>query len=435
MMPAATIRDLTSMDSVPNAILFILKGYPRLSETFIAQEIRALETLGLDIRIASLRHPTDPAVHPVHREIRAPVVYLPEYLYQEPWRVLRSWWRGRRRLGYAAARRAWLKDLRRDATPNRVRHFGQALVLVDELPTGVSWLHAHFIHTPGSVARYASLLSGLPWSCSAHAKDIWTTPEWEKREKLAAAAWAVTCTMHGRDHLAALAPAADRVALVYHGLDFHRFDAPESTAAMRRRDGADPADPVAILSVGRAVEKKGLDILVDALAALPKALAWRFTHIGGGPQLPALRRQAQRLGIADRIEWLGAQPQEVVLRHYRAADLFVLASRIAADGDRDGLPNVLLEAQSQRLAVIATRISAIPELVEHAATGVLVPPDDAPALSDALRQLIADPARRAGLAAAGFERVHRCFDLRTCVGALAARFGHPAAPDALRPCA
>ena len=242
MMPAATIRDLTSMDSVPNAILFILKGYPRLSETFIAQEIRALETLGLDIRIASLRHPTDPAVHPVHREIRAPVVYLPEYLYQEPWRVLRSWWRGRRRLGYAAARRAWLKDLRRDATPNRVRRFGQALVLVDELPTGVSWLHAHFIHTPGSVARYASLLSGLPWSCSAHAKDIWTTPEWEKREKLAAAAWAVTCTMHGRDHLAALAPAADRVALVYHGLDFHRFDAPESTAAMRRRDGADRAD-------------------------------------------------------------------------------------------------------------------------------------------------------------------------------------------------
>jgi glycosyltransferase involved in cell wall biosynthesis len=420
---------------VANAVLFILKGYPRLSETFIAQEIRALEQRGLDIRIASLRHPTDRAVHPIHREIRAPVVYLPEYLYQEPLRVLRSWWRARRLPGYAGARRAWLKDLRRDLTPNRVRRFGQALVLANERPPDVSWLHAHFIHTPGSVARYASLLSGLKWSCSAHAKDIWTTPEWEKREKLTDAAWAVTCTAHGRDHLAALAPDPDRVRLVYHGLDFGRFGSPEELPAGRQRDGNDPAEPVALLSVGRAVEKKGFDILVDALAGLPKTLSWRLVHIGGGPELPSLKQQAQRLGIADRIRWMGGQPQDVVLQHYRNADLFLLASRIAADGDRDGLPNVLLEAQSQRLAVIATSVSAIPELVAHDVTGVLVEPSDVAALSAAMRQLIADPARRAELAAAAFERVHRCFDLQVCIDALAERFGLPAASDGLRTCA
>jgi glycosyltransferase involved in cell wall biosynthesis len=294
-------------------------------------------------------------------------------------------------------------------------------------------LHAHFIHTPGSVARYASLLSGLPWSCSAHAKDIWTTPQWEKREKLAAAAWAVTCTAHGRDHLAALAPGADRVRLVYHGLDFSRFGSPEEFG--RRRDGRDPADPVVLLSVGRAVEKKGFDILIDALAGLPKTLSWRLVHIGGGPDLPALKQQAQQLGIADRIRWLGGQPQDVVLQHYRAADLFVLASRIAADGDRDGLPNVLLEAQSQRLAVVATRVSAVPELVQHDETGLLVDPGDAAALRAAMEQLIADPVRRAELAAAAFEHVHRCFDLQVCVDALAERFGLTAAPDALRTCA
>jgi glycosyltransferase involved in cell wall biosynthesis len=410
---------------VRNTVLFILKGYPRLSETFIAQEIHALQQRGLAIRIASLRHPTDRAVHPVHREIDAPVSYLPEYLYQEPLRVLRAWWQLRRTAGYATARRIWLADLRRDPTPNRIRRFGQALVLARELAPDVGRLHAHFLHTPASVARYASLLTGLPWSCSAHAKDIWTTPEWEKREKLAALDWLVTCTAIGHAHLQALASRPERIGLVYHGLDFARFTPPSGAPSVR--DGRDPANPAIILSVGRAVAKKGYDDLVDALARLPAGLAWRFVHVGGGPMLADLERQAKALGIAERMEWLGAQAQGIVLERYRQADLFALASRIAADGDRDGLPNVLMEAQSQRLAIVASRVAAVPELVEDGVNGLLVEPRDPTALATALATLIQDPARRARLGVAGFERVHRQFDLQRGIDQLARWFGLPSA--------
>ncbi len=404
-----------------SSVLFILKGYPRLSETFIAQEIRALEQCGLDLGIASLRRPTDAGVHPVHRDIRAAVNYLPEYLYQEPLRVIGAWWRSRRRPGYRAARAAWLRDLRRDPTPNRVRRFGQALVLADELAPEVARLHAHFLHTPASVARYTSLLTGLPWSCSAHAKDIWTTPAWEKREKLAAADWLVTCTGHGRDHLQALAPEGRPVNLVYHGLDFGRFDAPDGGRPMR--DGRDPAQPVILLSVGRTVEKKGYDDLIEALGRLPRTLAWRFIHVGGGPLLAKLRRRAVKHGIADRIVWHGAQPQEIVLQHYREADLFVLASRIARDGDRDGLPNVIMEAQSQRLAVVATRVSGVPEVIEDGRTGRLVPAGDPAALAAALAALIADPGQRAMIGEAGFAAVRNRFDMRHGIDRLARLFG------------
>jgi glycosyltransferase involved in cell wall biosynthesis len=264
-------------------LAFVLKGYPRLSETFIAQEIHALEQRGARIRLFSLRRPTDGAIHPIHGEIRAPVSYLPEYLHWEPLRVLVAWRRVRKYPGYRPAFAAWLRDLRRDRTRSRLRRFGQAIVLAHDLPRDVQWLHAHFLHTPASVTMYAALMVGLPWSVSAHAKDIWTLPEWEKREKLIDCRWLVTCTRFGAEHLAAIAPAPSKVQMIYHGLDLARF--PPPPPAMRERDGSDPADPVRILSVGRAVEKKGYEVLLQALAMLPATLSWRFVHIGGGPGL------------------------------------------------------------------------------------------------------------------------------------------------------
>ena len=404
-------------------IAIVLKGYPRLSETFIAQEIHALEQRGMNLRIYSLRQPTDPKVHPIHREIASPVSYLPEYLHHAPYRVYRAWRRARRLPGYGRAFRAWLGDLRRDATRNRVRRFGQACVLANELPAGATRLHAHFLHTPGSVARYASLMTGLPWSCSAHAKDIWTIPDWEKREKLAELDRLVTCTAVGRDHLAGLAATPDRVRLAYHGLDLRRWPPPGQDRPAR--DGARAEDPAVLLSVGRAVEKKGYVELLAALALLPGNLHWRLVHIGGGALDSALRARAEALGLSPRLTWLGRQPQDVVLDNYRAADLFVLASRVAEDGDRDGLPNVLMEAQSQGLACLATRVSAIPELIEDGVTGILTEPGDPAALAAALEALIGDPAARAALGAAGAARVRERFSMTRGIDAVVEALASP----------
>lgn len=393
--------------STDPVLVVVLKGYPRLSETFIAQELRGLERTGLRLQIVSLRHPTDARRHPVHDEIEAPVLYLPEYLYQEPLRVLRGALRCLTRPGFWRVLGLFARDIPRDLTPNRGRRFGQALVLAAEMPQGPVWLHAHFAHTPASVTRYAATIMGLPFTISAHAKDIWTSPDWDLAEKMQGADWTVTCTATGRDHLASLAPGA-AVHLAYHGLDLGRFPPPD--APRPTRDGSDPADPVRILTVGRAVPKKGFDILLDALAALPAHLHWQLDHIGGGGELAGLKAQAERLGIAPRIRWHGALAQTEVLAAYREADLFTLASRRTEDGDRDGLPNVIVEAASQALPAVGTDLSGIPEFITDNETGLLVPSGDAPALSAALAQLISDPFLRARLGQAAMARVARDFD-------------------------
>ncbi|MBA3447568.1 MAG: glycosyltransferase, partial [Pseudaminobacter sp.] len=296
-------------------IVVVLKGYPRLSETFIAQELLGLEQAGLELALVALRRPTDAKHHPVHDEIKASVRYLPEYLHEEPWRILRALGVCLPRPGFWRAARRLASDLRRDRTRNRLRRFGQAMVLAAEWPQGGGWLHAHFIHTPASVAAYASLLNGAPWTCSAHAKDIWTSTDWDLAQKLAAARWTVTCTRTGFEHLRQLAGGHGQVHLSYHGLDLARFDTFAGERAAR--DGSATTEPVIILSVGRAVEKKGYDILLRALALLPGDLAWRFEHIGGGEQLDRLKALAGQLGISARISWKGALAQEDVLAHYR----------------------------------------------------------------------------------------------------------------------
>jgi len=372
-------------------IAFILKGYPRLSETFIAQEILALEQRGVDITIVSLRHPTDTKRHPVHEAIGAPLVYLPEYLYREAGRVLNAWRSVRTKPGYKLARRQWLKDLKRDPSPNRVRRFGQALVLAHELGDRMAWLHAHFLHTPASVTRYAAV------TC-------------------------VTCTEANAKHLKGLAPEPSTVSLVYHGLDLSRFSL-EEDRPRSDRDGQDENNPVRIISVGRAVPKKGYDLLLKAFSKLPPNLHWRFEHIGGGSELDELQTQAEALGLTSRIHWQGAQAQSEVIARYRAGDIFVLPSRITADGDRDGLPNVLMEAQSQAVACISTTISGIPELIRDGETGLLVPPEDVDRLTAALAELIQSPSRRSELGNAGRKRVNAVFDMKHGIDDLDQRFG------------
>lgn len=388
----------------------VVKGYPRLSETFVAQELAGLEAAGMDLVIVSLRHPTDKKRHPVHDEVKAPVLYLPEYLYQEPGRVLRGFWAALRRPGFLRVLGGFLRDWWRDPTPNRGRRFGQAAVLVAEWPKGAGRLHAHFIHTPASVADYAARLMDVPLTISAHAKDIWTSPAWDLASKLTRARWTVTCTATGADHLRSLAPDPARVHLSYHGLNLDRF--PHFNRVVR-------PGPVTFLSVGRVVEKKGYDTLLKALARVPGD--WRFVHIGGGERGP-LQALADGLGIADRCDWRGAQDQASVLAALRAADVFALACRVASDGDRDGLPNVLVEAASQGMALVTTTVSAIPEVFTDGETALLVTPDDVPALAGALARAAADHDLRARLGAAAEAVVRSRLDYRGSVAQLVSLF-------------
>ncbi|MBB4576488.1 glycosyltransferase family 4 protein [Rhizobium lentis] len=401
-------------------ILVVLKGYPRLSETFIAQELLGLEKAGFDLTLISMRRPTDKKRHPVHDEIKARVVYLPEYLHEEPIRVLKGLVAGFSRPGFKALIKRFLADLPRDLSRNRFRRLGQALVLGREWPDGGEWLHAHFIHTPASVTEYASILTDTPWSCSAHAKDIWTSPDWELTEKLNSARWTVTCTRTGYEHMRMLTSRRDAVHLSYHGLDLARFD--HFAGERSQRTGDDPNDPAFILSVGRAVEKKGYDVLLRALALLPANLHWRMEHIGGGEALAKLKALAAELGLSERIVWKGAMAQEDVLDHYRRADLFALACRIAANGDRDGLPNVLVEASSQRLVCVSTEVSGVPELLRDGENGLVVPPEDPALLAKALTAAIRDPALRRRLGDAAERRVRDDFDYHSSIRQLSGLF-------------
>ena len=294
---------------------------------------------------------------PIRRSIRftgrstAPVATCRNICTEQPLRVLRGW-RTARRLpaGTGAARSAWLADLRRDPSRNRLRRFGQAMVLAAELPADVGWLHAHFLHTPASVTRYAARLR----RCRGARRRTPRTSGRRRNGKSAkswptAAGWSPAPRVNAR-HLAALAPEAERVELLYHGLDFSRFPPP----AERRpaRDGGDPDEPVVLLSVGRAVAKKGYDVLLEALARLPRGLALAaLAHRRRSAARPicASAHASWALSAASTGGALGRSRR--CLQAYRAADLFVLACRIADDGDRDGLPNVLMEAQSQGLGL------------------------------------------------------------------------------------
>ncbi|GAB4529063.1 MAG: glycosyltransferase [Roseibium sp.] len=399
-------------------IAVVVKGYPRLSETFIAQEILGLERRGIGILIVALRKPYDPFIHELHRQISAEVMYLPEYVKDDPARVARAKRWAEKQPTYEAAKALFDADFERQPNADRRRRWAQGCVFAHELPEDIKWIYTHYLHTPCSAARYAAHLSGRPWSFSAHAKDIWTSPEWDLRTKINDAAWGVTCTAVNVEHLKGLAKDPGKVELLYHGLDFSGFPEPSGTASERDGSGA----PVRLVSVGRAVEKKGYDDLLEALARLPGDLNWQFTHIGGGELDEALKHQAEALGLTGRITWQGAQPREEVIKACRDADLFVLPSKLARTGDRDGLPNVLMEAQSMGLCCLSTRVSAIPELIRDGETGVLVDPGAPEELAKAMARLIRSPEDRLRFGLAAAERVRSAFSSEPGLDRLAAKF-------------
>jgi glycosyltransferase involved in cell wall biosynthesis len=396
----------------------ILKGYPRISETFISNEILLLERLGFSVRIFSMRPGRESFTHESVARIRARVDYLPETFLRNAHRLI-----GRnlcllirtpRRYaaGLAVLRRRYL----RTRNPASLRHFLQAGWLVEvRLPaSGVVHLHAHFAHSPTSVALYAAALSGLPFSFTAHAKDIYTTDPEQLREKIARARFVVTCTEYNRRHLRAVAGgAATPIHRIYHGIDTELFAGDD-------RERPPPAPPYRLLTVARLTEKKGIPTVLKALSILKaRGVDFRHTLIGDGLDREAILAHIPRLGLGDRCRWVGSQPHHVVLAHYRQADLFVLGCEIAANGDRDGIPNVLFESMAMGVPVAATTVSAISELVEPERTGLLAAPGRPAELADAMLRLLTDAGLRRRVIPAARDRVLRDFDNRRLVGRLA----------------
>jgi glycosyltransferase involved in cell wall biosynthesis len=283
------------------------------------------------------------------------------------------------------------------------------------MPASVRHIHAHFAHSPASVARYAAMMHGIGFSISAHAKDIWTAPEWDLKRKLAGAAFVTVCNKAGYEQLSSLGAPAP-LKLIYHGLSRDVIaDAPRAQA----RDGANEREPVRIVCVARAVEKKGLRRLLDALALLPRELSWRLDHYGGGELLRELKEKSRVLGLDERVTWHGARPHREIIAALDASDLFVLPAVVGVDGDRDGVPNALQEAQARGLSVIASRVGGIDEVVSDGRTGRLIAPGDVDALQRALAELIQSPGARQVLGAAALEQVRRTGDAEAGYDAIA----------------
>ncbi|NLJ29817.1 MAG: glycosyltransferase family 4 protein [Deltaproteobacteria bacterium] len=390
----------------------ILKGYPRISETFISREILLLESLGIPIKIFSLRQPRETFSHDHVREIKAPVSYMPEYVFPHWKTLLKSNGMAWMRLGKHYTRclgSAILRAFER-RKPATLRHFLQAghLAATQLLDSSVAHLHAHFCHTPTSVALFASELTGLPFSFTAHAKDIYTSEPEQLARKIQKAKFVVTCTQYNARYLKGLMNGTETpIHTIYHGIDLEFFEFSSRTR---------PAPPYRILSVGRLVAKKGYDDLLKALKILEEeGLDFQFVHIGSGDIEPNIRKTIRELGLSHRVQLLGTLPHDLVLAHYKKAHLFALACKVAENGDRDGIPNVLVEAMAVGLPVVTTRVSAIPELVENGVTGTLVESNNPKAMAEAIRRNLLHPEKCDALIPRARERVEELFDNRRCV--------------------
>jgi glycosyltransferase involved in cell wall biosynthesis len=427
-------------------VAYIVKGYPRLSELFIASEIHRLEQIGIRLRLFVIKRGDDGVRHSTVDRIEAAPEYLPEtasvsgsalwrWLLQHLPRFAAPLARTARRWPVGVARAAWAagaQALRARSTvwsaPRKVyvKEFLQAAAIADRLrnASDVRHLHAHFCHGATTVAWLAAMMSGRTFSFTAHAKDLYTpslNPAGLLRRKLAAAKFAVTCTEANRAFLLEQAGATP-VFRVYHGLNA------EFAELMARQladgDRPAPAHRLRIISVGRHVHKKGFDLLVTACAHLARrGVAVDATIIGEhGDETDAIAAAISDLGLEQHVKLLGPMSQSDLFAALREASVFCLPCRVTDDGDRDGIPNVLVEAMATGLPVVTTNVSGIPELVQDGATGLLVEPDQAVALADVLHRLYTDAALGRRLGAAGRAVVAERFDGDRLIGELATLF-------------
>lgn len=398
----------------------LLKGYPRLSETFIINEILLLEKLGFKLHIFALRNPGETKVHENVRKVRAQVTYIPDYFWPFFWVFIKAnvklWWR-RPGAYWPALRFAAWRSLRQ-WNSSTVKRFAQAAYMVENhMAHGakgngqsesennrvqLAHIYAHFSHGPTTVAYFAAWLTGVTYSFSAHAKDIYLQEHDFLREKILKAQFVTTCTDYNKNYLEKVGGPKANVFRTYHGLDLDRFPG-------NARSGKNSC--TRILSVGRFVPKKGFPVLIRALHLLrERGYKFQCHLIGGGEMEIELKSLIKKLKMEDRITLLGAMAQEELFDYYRRADIFALACEVQSDGDRDGIPNVIVEAMALGIPVVSTRISGIPECIADGVSGVLVAEKDAAACANGIAALLDNPERAKHFGLVGRARVEKDFD-------------------------
>jgi glycosyltransferase involved in cell wall biosynthesis len=413
-------------------IVYVVDEFPSVSETFILREMQGLrERHGLRILPAVLRRGREPeAYSEAARALVEEAVFRPGGLGLSAGLIGLALLLRRPGGWVCAVRMAGGQALRR---PRLAREIVGALFTAGyfalRLPSGIRHVHAHFASQPATVGLFLAEILGVGYSFSAHAHDIFTDAAHLMEVKLPEAEFVAVCTAYGLETLARKHPltSAGKLQLVYHGLDVDRYrPTPHPPAPLPSQGRGESPSPgwerqvPVILSVGRLVEKKGFPFLLRAAGILrSRGAEFRLVIIGEGPERADLMSLATGLNLQDLVEWRGAQSAEQVREAYAEADVFALACVIASDGDRDGLPNVLLEALACGVPVVATKVGALPELIEPEQTGLLAKPGDPQDLADQLERMLYDEELRATVTQLGRERVERRFRLERSVAHMA----------------
>jgi glycosyltransferase involved in cell wall biosynthesis len=368
-------------------IAYVIGTYPSLTTTFIDREIASLRRWGVDLQVFSIRRFAG-RLSPEQEALQREVTYLLPVSKRAFVRAHLRMATGRPRAYFGTL--LYLVTRPHPSWKTRFKtllHFGEGVYAAHVIaPQGRNRLHAHFVDRAAVVALVVGRLLKVPYSVTAHANDIYVNPVLLP-EKLANAKFVATCTGYNRAHLTRLdnGDFGQKIHCIYHGLDVAHYR-PGTSAA-----GGKPF----VLSVGQLKEKKGLAYLVTACRILKEqGYDLECQIVGEGPLRAELEEQIRQLSVEDTVRLCGARPHPEVIEKYRRATLFVLPCVVSANGDRDGIPNVILEAMAMQLPVVATRHSGIPEVVEDGVNGLLVPPEDGTALAEAMARLLDQPERR-----------------------------------------
>lgn len=384
------------MNSSALKVAYVVKRYPRFSETFVVNEILAHEAAGRSLEIFSLYPANDTHFQDSLARVRAPVTYLPS----EGLKVS-EFWHTLQRCGELQP--SFWTTLA-DTEGSEAREIHQASLLARHLlDRGIRHIHAHFATTATEVARLASRFARIPYTFTAHAKDIFheSVDPADLRRKLRQASGTVTVSDFNVRHLRGqFGSDAVHVRRIHNGLDLERFPF------------RDPADrPPHLVAVGRLVEKKGFEVLVDACRLLARKRTFTCDIVGTGELEAKLAQHIVRHRLQRIVRLVGALPQTAVIERVSSAAAFAAPCVVGADGNADGMPTVLLEAMALGTPCVATDVTGIPEIVRSQESGILVPQKDPAALAEALEQLLADADLRRRLALEARRRIEADFDI------------------------